>query len=248
MPQTWEELIAGAEKLKASGMEHPIAYEYNQELPNFFDAFVAQVYGRGGDLFDKDRKAIFDDPDNAAYKQLEWLRTPSRRISSQQETHELKIIPSMNTGKHAFTVVYNYVLAAMNNAAEQPLAGQFALAPMPGDAHATLGFTKFYAITAQAAKDPARARGGVEVRQLHGRKALQRRQALGGREGSRLRPDFALRGSRRAGGLEQMDRLERLSSSRSRPHGRHLDGMDGGVVGLFPAAARQGDGRRGERR
>ena len=63
----------------------------------------------------------------------------------------------MNTGKHAFTIVYNYVLAAMNNAAEQPLAGQFALAPMPGDAHATLGFTKFYSITASAAKDPARA-------------------------------------------------------------------------------------------
>jgi multiple sugar transport system substrate-binding protein len=74
-----------------------------------------------------------------------------------QETHESKIIPSMNTGRHAFTVVYNYVLAALNNTAEQPLAGQFALAPMPGDAHATLGFTKFYSITAEAAKDPARA-------------------------------------------------------------------------------------------
>src|SRR3546814_840320 len=32
----------------------------------------------------------------------------------------------------------------------------FALAPMPGEAHATLGFTKFYAMTAQAAEDPAR--------------------------------------------------------------------------------------------
>jgi ABC-type glycerol-3-phosphate transport system substrate-binding protein len=63
----------------------------------------------------------------------------------------------MNTGNHAFTIVYNYVLAAMNNAAEQPLAGQFALAPMPGEAHATLGFTKFYSITATAAADPARA-------------------------------------------------------------------------------------------
>ena len=63
----------------------------------------------------------------------------------------------MNTGNHAFTVLFNYVLAAMNNSAEQPLAGQFALAPMPGEAHAALGFTKFYAITAQAAADPARA-------------------------------------------------------------------------------------------
>ena len=72
-PQTWEEVTAAAEKLKAGGMEHPISYEYNQELPNFFDAFVAQVYGRGGDLFDADGKAVFDNPDNAAYKQLQWL-------------------------------------------------------------------------------------------------------------------------------------------------------------------------------
>ena len=30
---TWDEVTAAAEKLKAGGMEHPIVYEYNQELP-----------------------------------------------------------------------------------------------------------------------------------------------------------------------------------------------------------------------
>ena len=70
VPTTWEEVTAAAEKLKAGGMEHPIVYEFDQELPNFFDAFVAQAYGRGGDLFDADHKALFDNPNNAAYKQL----------------------------------------------------------------------------------------------------------------------------------------------------------------------------------
>jgi multiple sugar transport system substrate-binding protein len=157
VPNTWEDVMAAAEKLKSGGMEHPIVYEFDQELPNFFDAFVSQVYGRGGDLFDKDQEAIFDNPDNAAYKQLQWLVDAFKKDLVQQETHESKIIPSMNTGKHAFTVVFNYVLAAMNNAAEQPRAGEFALAPMPGESHSALGFTKFYSITAQAAKDPARA-------------------------------------------------------------------------------------------
>src|SRR5262249_10327627 len=121
-----------------------------------FDAFVAQVYGRGGDLFDKDGKAIFDDPQNAAYQQLQWLQDAfSKQKLVDMEVHEPEVVTAMNTGKHAFTVVYNYVLAAMNNSAAQPLAGQFALAPMPGAAHATLGFTKFYAMTAQAVKDPA---------------------------------------------------------------------------------------------
>jgi multiple sugar transport system substrate-binding protein len=138
-------------------MEHPISYEYSQELPNFFDAFVAQAYGRGADLFDSEQKAVFDNPENGAYKQLQWLADAFSKGLVQPETHESKIIPAMNTGKHAFTVVYNYVLAAMNNTADQPLAGQFALAPMPGETHSTLGFSKFYAVTAKTAADPMRA-------------------------------------------------------------------------------------------
>ena len=157
VPTTWEEVTAAAEKLKAAGMERPIVYEFDQELPNFLDAFIAQAYGRGGDLFDADQTALFDNPDNPAYKQLEWLADAFEKDLVHQEPHESTVITTMNTGNHAFTVVFNYVLAAMNNAAEQPLAGQFALAPMPGEGHATLGFTKFYTITAQAAEDPARA-------------------------------------------------------------------------------------------
>jgi multiple sugar transport system substrate-binding protein len=157
VPQTWEEVTAAAEKLKASGMQRPIVYEYNQELPNFFDAFVAQSYGRGAELFDGEQKAIFADPNNGAYQQLEWLADAFSKELVQPETHESKIIPAMNTGNHAFTVVYNYVLAALNNKAEQPRAGEFALAPMPGSTHATLGFSKFYAVTARTAADPQRA-------------------------------------------------------------------------------------------
>jgi multiple sugar transport system substrate-binding protein len=157
VPTNWDEVMAAAEKLKAGGMEHPIVYEFDQELPNFFDAFVSQVYGRGGELFDADHKAVFNDPNNAAFKHLEWLAEAFKKDLVQQDPHETNVTTSMNTGKHAFTVLFNYVLAAMNNAAEQPLAGQFAIAPMPGEAHAALGFTKFYSVTASAAADPARA-------------------------------------------------------------------------------------------
>ena len=75
-------MTAAAEKLKAGGMEQPIIYEYDQELPNFYDAFVAQAYGRGGELFDADLNPLFADPDNGAYKQLEWLADACRRASS----------------------------------------------------------------------------------------------------------------------------------------------------------------------
>lgn len=156
VPTTWEEVTAAAEQLKTGGMEFPIVYEFNQELPNFFDAFVAQVYGRGGEMFGEDGSALFADPEGQAFAQLQWLRDSVEADLVAFENHESRIIPAMNTGNHAFTIVYNYVLAALNNPADQPLAGQFALAPMPGEAHATLGFTKFYAMTASAAEDPVR--------------------------------------------------------------------------------------------
>lgn len=157
VPQTWDDVMAAAEKLKAGGMQHPFIYEYNQTLPNFFDAFVAQAYGRGATLFDADQKAIFDDPNNGAYQQLQWLADAWKKDLVEPSVHESKIVPAMNTGKYAFSVLYNYNLAALNDAGSQPLAGQFALAPMPGKTHATLGFSKFYAVTSKTAADPARA-------------------------------------------------------------------------------------------
>jgi multiple sugar transport system substrate-binding protein len=157
VPTTWEEVTAAAEKLKAGGMDKPIIYEYNQELPNFYDAFVAQSYGRGAELFDAELNPLFADPNNGAYKQLQWIADAYSKGLVQSDNHESTIITAMNTGKHAFTIVYTYVLAALNDAATQPLAGQFALAPMPGETHATLGFAKSYVVTAKTAADPVRA-------------------------------------------------------------------------------------------
>jgi multiple sugar transport system substrate-binding protein len=64
--------------------------------------------------------------------------------------HETTITKAMNTGQHAFTVMFNYNLAALNNAATSPLAGQFALALMPGETHECYGFAKFYNMTQMA--------------------------------------------------------------------------------------------------
>lgn len=157
VPSTWEEVTTAAEQLKSGGMDKPIIYEYNQEVPNFLDAFVAQSYGRGAELFDADLNPLFADPENGAYKQLQWIADAYSKGLVQSDRHETTIIAAMNTGKHAFTIVYTYVLAALNDAATQPLAGQFALAPMPGATHATLGFAKSYVVTATTAADPARA-------------------------------------------------------------------------------------------
>ena len=77
VPTTWEEVTAAAEKLKAGGMEHPIVYEFDQELPNFFDAFVAQAYGRGGDLFDAEQQGALRRPEQ---RRLQAARMAGRRL------------------------------------------------------------------------------------------------------------------------------------------------------------------------
>jgi multiple sugar transport system substrate-binding protein len=114
------------------------------------------VYGRGGSMFDAKLNPVFNDPNGEAFKHLQWLQDAKVKHDIMAfEDHETKVIVAMNTGKHAFTVMYNYDLAAMNKP-PQALAGQFDMAQMPGKAGACLGFAKFYCMTAQAAKDPAR--------------------------------------------------------------------------------------------
>jgi len=157
VPATWDDVLEASLKLKKAGMEKPFVYEYNQTLPNFYQAYVSQVYGRGGKMFDDDLNPLFSDANSEAFKHLQWLQDAVKKHEIVAfENHESRIIPAMNTGKHAFSVLFNYVLAAMNEKATQPLAGQFAMALMPGSGHACLGFSKFYAMTSQAAADDKR--------------------------------------------------------------------------------------------
>jgi multiple sugar transport system substrate-binding protein len=155
-PKDWDQVLQQSLKLKAGGMKNPFVYEYDASLPNFYSAFASQVYGRGGTMFDAKLNPVFTDPNSEAYKHLQWLQDAKVKHDIMAfDQHETKVVVSMNTGQHAFSVLYNYVLASMNKP-PQPLAGQFTMAPMPGKAGACLGFAKFYCMTTQAAKDPKR--------------------------------------------------------------------------------------------
>ncbi len=152
-PKDWDEVLAASLKLKKAGMRFPIVYEYDETLPNFFTAFVSQVYGRGGAMFDENLNPVFNDPNSEAFKHLQWLQDAKvKHDIMTYSPHESKVNIAMNTGQHAFTIMYNYMLAAMNNP-PAALAGQFDMTLMPGKAHACLGFAKSYTMTTQAAKD-----------------------------------------------------------------------------------------------
>jgi len=155
-PKDWDQVLQQSLKLKQGGMKYPFVYEYDATLPNFYSAFASQVYGRGGSMFDAQLNPVLNDPNGEAFKHLQWLQDAKMKHDIVAfETHEPKVVVAMNTGQHAFTVLYNYNLSAMNKA-PQALAGQFDITTMPGKAGACLGFAKFYCMTAQAAKDPVR--------------------------------------------------------------------------------------------
>lgn len=150
-PQTWEEVTEQSLALKAAGMESPFVYEFANTLPNVSEAFASMVFGRGGELIDEQLSPLWTDPASPAAQQLAWLVDAKNRDGILAILpHETDIVKAMNTGQHAFTVMFNYNLAALNNAATSPLAGQFKLALMPGETHECYGFAKFYNMTTMA--------------------------------------------------------------------------------------------------
>lgn len=154
-PKTWDDVWAGTQKAAAAGIDKPFAYEYDATLPNFWSAFVSQVYGRGGTMFDAKLNPVFNNPNSEAFKHLQWLQDAKKAGYIAYYNHEAKVAIGMNTGQHVYTVMYNYMLAEMNKEGNA-LAGQFDMVEMPGNAHGALGFAKFYCMTSQAAKDPVR--------------------------------------------------------------------------------------------
>jgi multiple sugar transport system substrate-binding protein len=149
-PETWEELTEQAKALQAKGMESPFAYEFANTLPNVSEAFASMVFGRGGELIDEDQNPLWTDPNSPAAQQLKWLIDAKKDKILAILPHETDIVKAMNTGQHAFSVMFNYNLASLNNAATSPLAGQFKLALMPGETHECYGFAKFYNMTQMA--------------------------------------------------------------------------------------------------
>jgi multiple sugar transport system substrate-binding protein len=151
-PETWEELTEQAKALQQRGMDEPFIIEQAQDLPTITEAFTSMVFGRGGEMFDEEANPLWTDPGSPMAQQMQWLVDAANKDNILTSVpHETDAVRAMNTGRHAFTVLYNYNLAELNNKARSDLAGQFKLAQMPGETHECYGFAKFYNMTQMAA-------------------------------------------------------------------------------------------------
>jgi multiple sugar transport system substrate-binding protein len=151
-PESWEELTEQAKTLQRRGMDEPFIIELDQSLPTITEVFTGMVFGRGGQMFDEEANPLWTDPNSPMAQQMQWLVDAANKDNILTFVpHETNAVRAMNTGRHAFTALYNYNLAALNDEARSDLAGQFKLAQMPGETHECYGFAKFYNMTQMAA-------------------------------------------------------------------------------------------------
>lgn len=151
-PETWEELTTQAKQLQAEGLDQPLIIELAQDAPQILEAFLSMAFGRGGEMIDEADNPLWADPAGAEAQQFNWLvkaATEDKILASVP--HETDAVRAMQTGRHAFAVLYNYNLAELNNPARSDRAGEFQLALMPGETHECYGFAKFYNMTQMAA-------------------------------------------------------------------------------------------------
>lgn len=176
-PKTWDELMDQAKKIKAAKIaEYPVLFNLANE--SWLTEYVyAQVYSRGGDLFDSDNQPVFDKPDSAAADALNWLRRAiyEEKVLSPAsvETGELAGLKAMQGGQGTFTMLGKYRLFALNDPKQSQIAGKAKQALMPSGMAGkgqTVAWTRLFHVTASAAKSRDRADAAYKLVEWFGGK------------------------------------------------------------------------------
>jgi multiple sugar transport system substrate-binding protein len=155
-PRTWDDVKKISLALKQKGIvQYPVNIPLKKDDPWLIEIFYSMVYGNGGHMFDKDDNPLFDKPGGPAEKTLQWLQDAMTKWKilnpAGPESAEPDVVKTMGAGRSAFTVLAKYNLAELN-LGQHKEAGHFKLALMPGTAHSTVGFVRFYAMTTHAAE------------------------------------------------------------------------------------------------
>lgn len=174
-PASWAEVSEQAKAIKARGLsEFPVAIGLAQEswLIEFMSALV---FSHGGQFVDGAGSATASPRAQAA---LQWLMDAVQRDKvlspGAVQTGELEVLKALSAGRHAFALLPKYRLRVINDPAQSQVAGRIKQAMMPqgpDGSHATVGWMRFYGMTAVAAADPARAAGAAKLIEWFGGKA-----------------------------------------------------------------------------
>lgn len=177
-PKTWDEVVQQSLQLKKAGIaEYPLMLSMAREtwLVEFLSALV---FSNGGRFVDDAGNAVMNDPKKGAHQAMQWVvdAVNKHKIVSPAcvEIGELNGLKSFTSGNHAFAMLGRYRVRTLNDPAQSQIApnARQALMPAgPGGSNATVGWMRFYGLTAQAAKDKQRAANAVKLIEWFGGKA-----------------------------------------------------------------------------
>ena len=177
-PKTWDELVQQSLKIKQAGLsQHPMMLSMARESW-LIEFLTAMVYSNGGRFTDDGGAALMADPRRGAHQALQWIADAvnKHKIISPAcvETGELNGLKSFSSGNHAFALLSRYRIRTLNDPKQSQVAGRVKQALMPagpGGSHATVGWMRFHAMTAQAAADKNRAANAAKLIEWFGGKA-----------------------------------------------------------------------------
>lgn len=177
-PASWDELVEQSVAMKSKGIsDFPMMLAMAQESWQI-EFISALVFSHGGSLTNDKGDSTMTVPGKGAIESLQWVVDAVRKhkiISpSCVETGELEGLKAFSSGSHAFAMLPKYRLRMLNDPKQSKIAGHAkqALMPMGKDgSHATVGWMRFYGMSAQAAKDKTRASETARLIEWYGGKS-----------------------------------------------------------------------------
>lgn len=157
-PETWDDVWEMSQALKDQGIvEYPMILAFSQQEGASIEAFISMAFGRSTDapvMFNADNEPVMEPVESdPVYQAIAWLRDAYEAgllDPASLQTAEIDQVKSMQAGAHTFTIVPQYNMAELNSPNSGDYAGDFRIALMPGDSHATVGYVRFYAMTPEA--------------------------------------------------------------------------------------------------
>jgi multiple sugar transport system substrate-binding protein len=177
-PKTWDEVVQQSLQIKKAGIaEYPLMLSMARESW-LIEFLSAMVFSNGGRFVDDAGNAVMNDPSKGAHKALQWVvdAVNKHKIVSPAcvENGELNGLKAFSSGNHAFAMLARYRVRTLNDPTQSQIAGRVKQTLMPagpGGSNATVGWMRFYGMTAKAGADKARAANAAKFIEWFGGKA-----------------------------------------------------------------------------
>ncbi len=180
-PSTWDELVEQSLAAKKKGVaDFPLMLALSADTW-LTEMFSTLVYSFGGRLVAPDGKALMADPERGAVAALSFTTDAihKHKIVSPGavETNEINGLKAMGAGKHLFALLPRYRIRNLNDPAQAQTPNQIRVGMMPKGGPRgtgeTCGWVRYFGMSADAKKDPARRARAAKLIEWFGGKADQ---------------------------------------------------------------------------